>query len=287
MPRKPKKTTPSTPPKNRKSARKSSELGRRNPVPKRAKTQVPIAMTSEDLETLSRIVKHAQMTQGALAVLALSELFKWFGAIYRQVTSSCTGHETSPPAGITSLFHDIMELRDILSAATGGEITVPKRRGRPRKVQTATSAKRSSDVPVEVQPKRRGRPRKVQTETSAEQSTETFGEVKTKRRGRPRKNPLPEFSAESVEEKGRSTKRKTKTNSAKSKKVKRATGRRRTHVVRQTKKATEVVSQANEQPGVSPQLVEIPSPVQAAEPPATEVSMITPESPAPANDHQK
>ncbi len=286
MPRKPKKTTPSNSPENHKDAERNPESGGQKASPKRARKQLASAMTSEDLETLSQIVKRAQVVQGSLAVLALSELFKWFGAIYRQVTSSCTGHETSS-AEITSLFRDVMELRGLLSAATGEEVTVPKRRGRPRKAQTETSAKRSSDAPVEVQPKRRGRPRKVQTETSAKHSSEASGEAKPKRRGRPRKNPLPESSAETGGEKVSSIKRKTRGTSAKSEKAKRTTGRPRTHVVEQTEEVTEVVLQASEQPDAAPQLVEVPPPVQVVEAPTIEVLMPTPESPAPANDHQE
>ena len=215
-----------------KTAATNKKTRKRKAAPKKTAKQVLTPRTPKDMRALAQIADRMHATQGALAILALSELFKWFDAIYRRFSSdrptTAASRRSSGPSSIAmSLLSDMMGLSELTTHATA--------------------------APGASAPKRRGRPRKVQAEAPATEQTT----VTRKRPGRPRKTPLPvtsdspDATAQPKEKEPLKKKRKARKTTAKAQASRRPARKRKTRVLK--KEATPSAPQESALPAPSAQ----------------------------------
>lgn len=253
MPRKPKKTTTDGPEPRRTTTKKSPAPRSRKTALKRSEKQLSVLMNPKDMKALTQIADRMQMAQGVLAVLALSEIFRWFGAIYQHIfpdltTAGRTRRKANMASMTASLPFSIEEMQELLSDTS--EPPAVRRRGRPRKIRTEANPSSSQKALKNEEP------------------------PTVRRRGRPRKEALPQTAApDKAEEKESSRKSKTGKITAGQKKSKRTTRKRSGRIVK--RKATQQPSTATAASVESPAAPKLVAPVT------------TPENPAPGNDRQE
>ncbi len=276
----------------------------RKPTPEKGAAKIPATLTRKDVKTLTQIADRVHTTQGALAILALSELFKWVEAIYKHLTSplapsASSRRSPSVASTATALLGDLMKLHELTThVADAARPGTGKRRGRPRNVQAKASANEKETAapkrrgrPRNVQaeapaseretaaPKRRGRPRNVQAEAPASEK-ETAA---PKRRGRPRKNALPEAAgspnATLPDQKKQATKKRKASKSTAKTKEGRPARKRKTRTPK--KRASAPTSRKRTSPAPADMKQPTPSAMESTAP------LTAPEKPSPTNAVQE
>ncbi len=249
-----------TPPRKVGRPRKQSSLPAKRTRGRKSAVQADLPQA--EMEVLGAVTRRISTTYGPLAIMAMTQLFKWFEKVHHKlasVISAQMGKTTTPVAPATrKLIHDLVALRGLVDGSAPApratnaagkkrkvtrrrrkakqnkttltiEAPAPKRRGRPRKVDSLAAsastqtkaakrtrarrkatAEQSGAESATPAPKRRGRPRKADSlaasastqtkaakrtrarrKATAEQSGAESATPAPKRRGRPRKTPVP------------------------------------------------------------------------------------------------